>query len=283
MSFPMNWNLPEYRKRLEESVAYLREQWGEAPGWAVVFGSGLGRAFADKNPPDQKVSYEAVPHFHQPEVEGHPGIFSLWEAKKTFPAKGVALQGRLHYYQGLSAAEVVFPVRALARWGIRRFILTNASGSIHPRFKPGSLALIADHLNLTGHNPLRGPNSDFLGPRFPSLNGLYLNPFSKGCIKQAQRLKLGLLKAVYVGISGPSYETPAEVAAFRKLGGHLVGMSTVDEAIALAQAGAELLALSAVTNRAGSGEDPDHRQVLRTAAKLDTRLGRLLAATLKHS
>ncbi|HKX13441.1 MAG TPA: purine-nucleoside phosphorylase, partial [bacterium] len=198
-------------------------------------------------------------------------------------SSALALRGRVHYYEGFGAEEVVFPVRSMAVWGVKRLLLTNASGSIRKSLKTGELVLIQDHLNLTGANPLRGPNLDSLGPRFPSLESTYKNSFAKKLEKTARGLKMKLARGVYVGIAGPSYETAAEIEAFRRLGGDLIGMSTVFEAIAATHAGMEVAALAAVTNSCLKlGEPPSHEEVLSQARQVDKRLTILLQALLNE-
>ena len=165
-------------------------------------------------------------------------------------------------------------------WGVKRLVLTNAAGSLRPRLKTGRLARISDHINLVGGNPLRGPNLDFLGPRFPSLDAAYENPFSQSLAKVARGLKMELPKGVYVGIAGPSYETQAEIRAYRVLGGDLVGMSTVYEAIAATHAGMQVAALSAVTNSCSKKGPLDHKEVLKNARQMDGMLAKLLRTLL---
>ncbi|HCU24056.1 MAG TPA: purine-nucleoside phosphorylase [Deltaproteobacteria bacterium] len=268
-----------YQKKLEASAAALRAL-GPPPDFAVIFGSGLGEAFVEKLTDARALAFSAIPHFPLPQVHGHKG--ELLYLKSLRGASSVmVLRGRVHCYEGYSAQEVVFPLRALARWGVKRLILTNASGSMRKRLKPGSLVMIRDHLNFTGLNPLSGPNLEALGIRFPQLRNLYRNPFSRQVAATARRLGLRLEKGVYVGISGPSYETDAEIQAYRKLGGDLIGMSTVHEAIAAAHAGMEVAALAAVTNSCLARQAPSHEAVLATAAQVDRILAKLLAAFLR--
>lgn len=267
-------------KDLDRSVKFLQSRFGAAPDFAIVFGSGLGADFLKLHRRALRVPYAEIPGWPLPKVNGHQGEALRVEGKFS---SALALRGRVHYYEGFSPEEVVFPVRTLARWGVKRLLLTNASGSIRKSLKTGSLAVIRDHINLTGVNPLRGPNIEALGPRFPSLDRCYNNPFSKKLQKTAQRQKLKLPEGVYIGISGPSYETAAEIEAFRRLGGDLVGMSTVFEAIAATHAGMEVAALAAVTNSCLQlGEPPSHEEVLRGARQVDKRLSALLQALLSE-
>lgn len=265
-------------KDLERSAEFLKRRFGAAPDFAIVFGSGLGADFLKLHRKAQRIPYGEIPGWPRPKVDGHRGEALRIEGKFS---SALALRGRVHYYEGFSPEEVVFPVRSLALWGVKRLLLTNASGSIRKSLKPGALALIEDHINLTGANPLRGPNLDFLGTRFPSLDRTYKNSFAKKLEKVARGLKWKLPAGVYVGIAGPSYETAAEIEAFRRLGGDLVGMSTVFEAIAATHAGMEVAALAAVTNSCLKlGEPPNHEEVLSQAREVDKRLAVLLQRLL---
>ncbi len=267
-------------KDLERSAQFLRRSFGAAPDFAIVFGSGLGSDFLKLHRKGPRLSYEKIPGWPRPKVDGHQGEALRIEGKFS---SALALRGRVHYYEGFSPEEVVFPVRSLAVWGVKRLLLTNASGSIRKSLKTGDLVLIQDHLNLTGANPLRGTNLEALGPRFPSLESTYRNSFAKKLEKAARSLKLKLPGGVYVGIAGPSYETSAEIEAFRRLGGDLVGMSTVFEAIAATHAGMEVAALAAVTNSCLKlGEPPSHEEVLSQARQVDKRLTLLLQALLNE-
>lgn len=273
------FNPKTYRRALEASAAAFRKHFGPPPDFAVIFGSGLGKSFRETFPKAKARFFSDIPHLLPPHVAGHSGqIYRVAGKAKT---SALVLHGRIHFYEGFSPEQVVFPVRALALWGLRRLVLTNAAGSIRERLRVGQLVRIRDHLNLTGGNPLRGPNLDFLGTRFPALDAAYENPFSARLDRLARRLKTPLPKAVYVGIAGPSYETDAEIRAFRILGGDLIGMSTVYEAIAAAHAGVQVSALSAVTNTClKQGQSLNHEEVLRNAQQVDLRLSRLLRSLL---
>ena len=263
---------------LERSAKFLQRQFGAPPDFAVVFGSGLGQDFLRLHRKARRISYAKIPGWPCPNVDGHRG--EAWRIEGKFSST-LALRGRVHYYEGFRPDQVVFPLRSLAVWGVKRVLLTNASGSLRKDFKAGSMALIQDHLNLTGANPLRGANLDALGPRFPSLDGCYRNSFAKKVKDAARSLKLKLPAGIYVGIAGPSYETAAELEAFRRLGGDLVGMSTVLEAIAATHAGMEVAAVAAVTNSCFKfGEPPNHQEVLSQARLVDKDLCALLQALL---
>jgi len=260
-------------QRIQESSAYLKERLGAIPKVAIVLGSGLGLSYLKKNSL-QQIAYQEIPHFHSPTVPGHAGILHR-------TSKALILQGRFHYYEGCSPEEVVFPIRVLKLLGIETLILTNASGALNARYRVGDLVLASDHLNLTGFNPLCGPNLD-LGPRFPNLMDAY-SPRLRSLLKKAARSQKIILKeGVYTGITGPSYETPAEVKMYRKLGGDLIGMSTVPEVIAAVHAGLEVAVLSIVTNVLSSPRKNtlSHELVLQNAQKTDQKLCEVLEASL---
>lgn len=269
-----------YRRELETTCRALRAAFGEPPDFAVVFGSGLGAGFLQKFSRAPRRDFSEFPNLIPPHIEGHRGQLLCVGGGPL--RRALVMAGRIHYYEGLAPERIVFPVRALALWGVRRLLLTNAAGSIRQSLKVGRLARIRDHINMTGVDPLRGPNLDFLGTRFPSLQGAYQNDFSQELARAARASRVSLAPAVYVGISGPSYETDAEVQAFRRLGGDLVGMSTVFEAIAATHAGMQVAALSAVTNSCLNRKRPlNHEEVLASAQGVDRSLSRLLEALLR--
>jgi purine-nucleoside phosphorylase len=190
----------------------------------------------------------------------------------------VCLQGRFHLYEGYAAHEVVFPLRALARLGLEAFVLTNAAGGINESFAAGDLMVITDHLNLSGTNPMIGSHDDALGPRFPDMGQAYDPVFQQAAHATASELGLKLQQGVYTVLSGPSYETPAEVRMLRGLGGDAVGMSTVPEVIACRQMGVRILGISLISNlAAGMSATPlSHKEVIETAERVKTDFGRLI-------
>src|SRR3989338_5774610 len=216
-------------QKIEESKRFLSEQVGDFPKTLVVTGSGLA-GLVENMEREKEIAYSHIPHFRHSTVKGHPGYLVIG---KTGGERIALMHGRLHYYEGYSMEDVVFPFRVLASCGVSVFLLTNASGALHPGIEPTNLVLLTDHINLMGTNPLVGHNYEELGVRFPDMTQLYdpaLNTLAKEC---AQRLGVPLKDGVYVGLHGPSYETPAEIRMYRALGGDLVGMSTVPEAIAI--------------------------------------------------
>jgi xanthosine phosphorylase len=258
------------------AAAVLRERFpgGAAPSVGIVLGSGLGAA-ADAVGGAVAIGYEELPGFPRPSVAGHRGRAVLGELGGVPVA---VLEGRTHLYEGAAAAELATPVRALRAAGATTLVLTNAAGALRPDLAPGRLMLIADHINLTGANPLVGPNDDAIGPRFPSLRDAY-DPALRAALRdEAAALGIALADGVYLAVSGPSFETPAEVRAFRSLGADAVGMSTVHEAIAARHCGLRVAALSAIANLAeGLSDQPvTHEQALRAAARAAGDIARLL-------
>jgi purine-nucleoside phosphorylase len=241
----------------------------------LVLGSGLG-AFASRLKNRIAIPYEEIPHFPVPSgVVGHAGELVLGDVGKTPVA---VLSGRVHYYEGRPMNDVVFPVRALARLGVGTVVLTNAAGGVRKTFKPGDLMLMTDHINAFSTNPLIGPNEDSLGARFPDMSRVYDPALRKLTKDTARSLRIPLREGVYLGNSGPSYETPAEIRAYRAMGADAVGMSTVPEAIALNHAGVRVLGISTITNMA-AGILPKplvHAEVLATTKKVGDRFVRLL-------
>lgn len=231
---------------------------------AVVLGSGLGD-FADTLQNVHYIPYGEIPHFHQPTISGHAGRLAIGEIAPGFPI--ACMQGRFHYYEGHDMDTVVFPSRVLKALGASFLIVTNAAGGINLNFKPGTLMLIEDHLNLMGDNPLMGGNPDFLGPRFPDMTEAYSKALRQVAQQVANENSIALESGVYAGLSGPTYETPAEVRMLRTLGADAVGMSTVPEVIAANHMGLSVLGISCITNAAAgiSGQKLNHQEVMDTA------------------
>ena len=261
--------------RLDATADFLRGKRDVRPVVGLVLGSGLG-AFASRLKNRIAIPYEEIPHFPVPSgVVGHAGELVLGDVGKTPVA---VLSGRVHYYEGRPMSDVVFPARALARLGVGAVVLTNAAGGVRKTFKPGDLMLMTDHINAFGTNPLIGANEDALGARFPDMSRVYDAALRKLAKETARRLRIPLREGVYLGNSGPSYETPAEIRAYRTMGADAVGMSTVPEAIALNHAGVRVLGISTITNMA-AGILPKplvHAEVLATTKKVGDRFVRLL-------
>jgi xanthosine phosphorylase len=262
------------------AAAVLADRAETPPRVGIVLGSGLG-AMADRVEKPVVVSYEQLPGFPRTTVEGHAGRAVLG----TIAGVPVAvLQGRAHLYEGGEPDAVRIPIRALRGAGADIVVLTNAAGSLHPDVGPGRLMAISDHINLTGVNPLVGPNDPTLGPRFPALRDAY-DPILLGELRMAAReLRIPLAEGVYLAVSGPSFETPAEIRAFRVLGADAVGMSTVHETIVARHCGLRVAAVSVITNYAEglSDEALSHEQTLRDAERAAGDLSRLLLRFLER-
>jgi xanthosine phosphorylase len=258
-----------------EAAEELKQRAGLEPRIGIVLGSGLGEV-ADAVEGATAIPYSELPGFPEPTIEGHAGRAV---AGHIGGVPVVALQGRAHLYEGGDLDRIRTPVRALRAAGAEVLLLTNAAGSLRIDLGPGSLMLIEDHINLTGVNVLSGPNDDQLGPRFPSLRDAY-DPELRGDMHAAAReLDIELLEGVYLAVSGPSFETPAEIRAFHTLGADAVGMSTVHETTVARHMGLRVVAVSAITNYAeGMSDDPvSHEQTLRDAATAAAALGPLIA------
>lgn len=244
------------------------------PEIGVVLGSGLG-LIADRMEDAVTIPYTDIPHFHGTSVEGHAGKMILG---KLFGVPCVLLQGRFHVYEGYHMSEVVFPARVLCALGIKTLLLTNASGGINTRYRPGDIMLIEDHINLMGDNPLKGPNLTELGPRFPDMTEAYSKECREILEQTAGEVGVELKKGVYAGVLGPTYETPAEIRMLRILGGDAVGMSTVPEAIAANHLGVRVAGLACITNLAAglSSRKLTHAEVVENVKLSVNQLDRLL-------
>jgi purine-nucleoside phosphorylase len=271
-----------FQEQLAQAVAYIQNQspYPQLKG-LVILGSGLGD-FADTLQNPHAIPYRDIPHFQQSAVQGHAGRLVLGEVLPGFAV--ACMQGRFHYYEGHSMDTVVFPVRVLRQLGLEFLIVTNAAGGVNADFKPGTLMLIEDHLNLMGDNPLKGPNYDILGPRFPDMSEAY-NIEMRNLAKQvASEHHIELASGIYAGLSGPTYETPAEVRMLRGLGADAVGMSTVPEVIAANHMGLKVMGVSCITNQAAglSHQKLSHQEVMDTAEGTRQRFMDLLGGVLKR-
>lgn len=262
--------------RLHEAVEFLRERLAVPPVLGVILGSGLGE-FAERLEGAVRVPYDQIPGFPAAAVVGHAGVLVSGLVGGVPVA---VLSGRIHYYEGHPMSDVVFPARVLGLLGCRTVIVTNAAGGIDRKMSPGDLMLIEDHVNAFGTNPLVGPNDDALGTRFPDMSDAYRRDLRKLALAVARRERIPVKTGVYVGVHGPSYETPAEIRAFRVWGAHAVGMSTVPEVIALNQMGVGVLGISCITNMAaGVLQKPlVHEEVLETTRRVKDRFVALLFA-----
>jgi len=268
-------SFPRYVENVRECVRFLQNTLPFFPATVIQLGTGLG-AFTDRIATELSIPYADIPHFPQSTVEGHKGNLVLGH----LDGRPVAvLQGRFHYYEGYSTREVSFPIRVLSLLGAKLLILSNAAGGLNPLIAPGSIMVIRDHLNFLGENPLRGPNVEEWGPRFPDLSVPYHPALIKTALDCATSCGLkNVISGVYVCIPGPSLETPAETRWLRESGADAVGMSSVPEVIVARHAGMEVLGLSVVSNV----NDPDDfkpirlEDILETAAGVTPQLRRLI-------
>jgi purine-nucleoside phosphorylase len=251
---------------IQEAARFVAGKTKHRPALALILGSGLG-AFERELSSAEMIAYTDIPHFPHSTVPGHAGRIVLGRFT------GIPLcvmSGRVHAYEAYSAQEVAFPVRVLGSLGVTTLLVTNAAGAVNTAFRPGELMVITDHLNLTGMNPLIGPEEKELGPRFPDMTEAYTPKLQALCQSAALRIGLNIRKGVYAGLLGPSYETPAEIRMLRTLGADAVGMSTVIEVIAANQTGMKVLGISCMTNMA-AGILPrklEHREVMETGERL---------------
>jgi purine-nucleoside phosphorylase len=231
-------------QKLEESFGFINSQITLKPRVGIILGTGLGELI-EKISVHQAFPYEDIPHFPNSTVEGHAGclIFGRCGGKDI-----VTMQGRVHFYEGYPLWQVTFPVRLMKKLDIEDLIITNAAGGLNPLFSPGDVMVISDHINFTGQNPLMGPNLDALGPRFPDMTEVYSRKLIALAEQVAFKEKIPLHKGVYIGVAGPSMETPAETRFLRSIGGDAVGMSSVPEAIVAVHCGLRILGLSAISN-----------------------------------
>jgi purine-nucleoside phosphorylase len=261
-------------ERAESAAKFISTKTNLRPKIALVLGSGLG-AFAGEFEGSTQIPYAKIPHFPRSTAIGHAGQLVVGKVGKISVA---GMQGRVHLYEGYSAKDVAFPIRAFARMGIKAVILTNAAGGIKREFVQGQLVVIKDHINLQGVSPLTGPNDERFGPRFPDMTAAYDRGFREMTVAEGNRNHIALYEGVYSALPGPSYETPAEIRYLRAIGADLVGMSTVPEVIAARHCGMRVLGISCVTNAAaGILDQPlDHKEVLETAERVKSQFIALL-------
>ncbi len=265
-------------EQIKEATDFIKSKSSLLPEVGVVLGSGLGD-FAETLTEQTIIPYETIPHFKKVSVIGHAGRLVLGKINGK-PA--AVMQGRYHYYEGHDIAEVVFPVRVLCSLGIGKILLTNASGGINGLLLPGDLMIIRDHINMMAVNPLRGENDNRLGPRFPDMSQVYDIELADIIADTMQTMGLGVKKGVYLALTGPSYETPAEIKMLSVLGADAVGMSTVPEAIVARHMGVKVAGISCVCNlAAGISKMPlSHKEVTETAERVKDVFIRLLTTII---
>ncbi len=248
---------------IEDAAAFIKSKGGVDPEIGLILGSGLG-VLADLLEEPLSIPYSDIPHFPVSTVEGHEGELLLGTIKGR---SVVLMKGRFHMYEGYGPELTAFPVRVMKQLGVKSLLVTNAAGGVNTEFKPGDLMLITDHLNMTGRNPLIGPNDSALGVRFPDMSEAYSRRLRTLALDTAKTQGISLQQGVYAGLLGPTYETPAEIVMLRTLGADAVGMSTVSEVIVARHSGLEVLGISCITNMAaGILDQPlSHDEVMETA------------------
>ena len=261
-------------ERAEHAARIIRSRTTETPRIAIILGSGLG-AFADDFENAVGIPYEDITGFPRSTAAGHAGRLVIGKIDQV-PL--MAMQGRVHFYEGYSLEQVTFPIRVFKLLGIKTLILTNASGGVNVQFSQGALMIISDHLNLLGDNPLRGPNDTRFGPRFPDMTAVYSPELQEIVIEEAKALNVEVRRGIYAALAGPSYETPAEIHLMRTLGADAVGMSTVPEAIVARHMDLEVLGISCITNMAaGISDEPiNHDDVMATGDRVRETFTQLL-------
>lgn len=263
---------------IRRCVEEIRKRTAFEPEIGLILGSGLGD-YADRIEDKICIPYSDLPDFPISTVEGHSGQFVLGE---ICGKKVIAMQGRVHYYEGYSQRMITLPVRLMKRLGVQKMVITNAAGGVNKSFGPGTLMLISDHINYSGSNPLLGTNMEEFGPRFPDVSDVYSGKYREQMKKLADETGIKLEEGVYMMFSGPCYETPAEVRMARVMGADAVGMSTVPEAIVCAHMGVPVLGISCITNcAAGILDQPlNHAEVVETAARVKETFVKVLELAL---
>jgi purine-nucleoside phosphorylase len=268
----------EIKKSLVETVSFLRKEI-ESPEVGIIMGSGLG-GLSDIIEKEREFPYWDIPNFPVPTVKGHAGklIYGKISGKRI-----LAMQGRFHYYEGYSMKEITFPIRVMKLLGAGVLIVSNAAGGVNPNFKPGDIMIIVDHINLLPENPLRGPNDETLGPRFPSMHNAYNKELIELAEEVALEEKIKVVKGIYVALQGPNLETPSEYRMVRILGGDAVGMSTVPEVIVANHMGMKVIGFSVITNVADP-YDPkptSHEEVVTVANRAGEKLKKLVRGIIE--
>ncbi len=257
--------MTQLSEMLQETTQFILEKGVKEIDFGLILGSGLGE-LAEEIEEAIVIPYDQIPFFPTSTVVGHAGqlVYGTLSGKKV-----LAMQGRFHFYEGHSMQTVTYPVRVMAALKAHSVIVTNASGGVNESFVPGDLMLITDHINFTGQNPLIGPNEDEIGPRFPDMSAAYTLTYREVAKEAASQLDLTLKEGVYMGYSGPTYETPAEIRMSRTMGADAVGMSTVPEVIVAAHSGLKVLGISCITNlAAGMQANLNHEEVVETTQRV---------------
>ena len=264
--------------RAERAAKFILSKTKLRPRIGLVLGSGLG-AFADEFASATRIPYEEIPHYPSSTAVGHAGRLVIGKVG-TVPV--AAMQGRVHFYEGYSPKDVIFPMRVFGRMGVRAVVLTNAAGGISREYKQGCLVVLRDHINLQGSNPLIGPNDPRFGLRFHDMSQAYSKAYRQMVLEEGRRLGVDIHEGVYAALTGPTYETPAEIRYLEKIGADLVGMSTVPEVIAARHMDIRVLGISCVTNMAAGILDQPirHEEVLETGERVKGQFVALLRAVI---
>lgn len=263
---------------IKEAAAYLQTRIIDNTTIGIVLGTGLG-GLVQKIDIQESIDYKDIPHFPVSTVQGHSGRLIVG---RIGGVPVLAMQGRFHFYEGWSMAQVTFPARVFCLLGIKTLFVSNAAGGLNPGFKVGDVMVITDHINMFGTNPLIGPNMDEFGPRFPDMSQTYSNRLVSKALEIGKAENLDLRTGVYVGTSGPTFETPAEYKMFRALGADAVGMSTVPEVIVARHCGLEVFGVSIITDSGVPGEivEVSHEEVQKVAAAAEPRMTRIIEALI---
>ena len=259
---------------IKKTADFLKEKTNFVPEIGIILGTGLG-GMVDKIKVFHTLPYENIPNFPLSTVEGHSGKLIFGEIGNK---KVVVMQGRFHFYEGYTMNEVVFPVRVMKLLGIKKLVVSNASGGVNPSFKIGDIMIISDHINLFPHNPLIGENIDELGPRFPDMSDAYDKQLIQKAKKIAEKSGIKLVKGVYAGLTGPNLETPAEYFYIRSIGADTVGMSTVPEVIAARHMGITCFGISVITDLGVPGKivKVTHKDVQKAAKEAEKKINKFI-------
>ncbi len=271
--------MEDYESKVMETVRFIMDKVNVKPDIAIILGSGLGNLIYEIQDPIT-IPYSELPNFPTSNVEGHAGNLILG---KIYDKNVIVMQGRFHYYEGFTMGQIAFPIRVFAILGVEVMIVTNSAGGIKPEFQPGDLMLITDHINLSGNSPLIGKNLDLFGTRFPAMNLVYNKSLLGLCKTVASELGIPIHEGVYAYMTGPQYETAAEVRMLATIGASAVGMSSVPEVIAAAHSGIDVLGVSCITNGAASSLSvPNHKEVLEVANKIEDKFKAIIMDTIRR-
>lgn len=272
--------MKKFSLKLNETVEYLKNKIPDRPEIGLILGSGLG-VMAEEIEEKVSIAYNDIPHFPTSTVEGHASQLIVG---KLMGKKVITMQGRFHFYEGYSLEEVTYPIKVMKKLGVNILLVTNAAGGINIDFKPADLMLIEDHINLTGQNPLIGPNDPDMGPRFPDMSEAYNMELRNIAQDVARQQGVELRKGVYVGLTGPTYETPAEIKFLRTIGADATGMSTVPEVIIANHLDMKILGISCITNMAAGvlNQRLSHEEVVEVGNQVREKFSRLIKGIIQE-